>query len=87
MLTRTGAEKVAPPSVDLVSSIWLWLSAAELVLLLKLAHVTYRAPSGPVKGSENWFELQRPLGVGSPNVVGQSALSALTRIGALKDSP
>jgi hypothetical protein len=54
---------------------------------LKLFQTTYRFPSGPVNGCENWFVLQAPCGVGSPSVFEQSPVFALTSRGELNDSP
>ena len=45
------------------------------------------SPSGPTNGSENWFSLHLPLGVGSPKVFVHSALSELTTTGLLNVSP
>ena len=44
-------------------------------------------PSGAVNGSENWFSLQVPRGVGTPKVFEHSELVVLTSTGRLKVSP
>jgi hypothetical protein len=62
-------------------------SAGRTPVRLKLLQTTYRLPSEPVKGCENWFVLQRPWGVGRPIWSVHSGLSVLTSFGVLKCSP
>ena len=82
----TGALKVCPPSVERTSSTWLRLSV-PVTALLKLAKATYSVPSGPVNGSEYWFSLQFPCGVGTPKVLLHRELVPLTTTGVLKVCP
>ena len=72
--------------MDLTSRTWARLSWPVLVRL-KLDQVTYRVPSGPENGCENWFRLQVPRGVGRPKVLPHSALVELTSTRSLKVSP
>jgi hypothetical protein len=59
--TLTGGPKLAPPSVDFTSSIWLRLSS-PVTALLKFWKTTYRSPLGAVNGWANWLASQTPAG-------------------------
>ena len=55
--------------------------------LLKFDQATYRSPSGPTNGWENWFSLQGPFGVGSSKVLVQAGLAPDTSTRGPKVSP
>jgi hypothetical protein len=55
--------------------------------LLKLDQATYRSPSGPTNGWENWFSLHGPCAVGRPKLLVQAGLAPLTRTRGPKLSP